>query len=160
MHDNGVIRDALGHRRSGKHGGGRIPARKGYEVADDRLEHEHLELALEAAKLGTWTWDQDTGKTLWDARLEAMHGMEPGSFGGTYDELVPNERIRYSDRFDDPNLPGEMTVTITLKSVSVGTAMNIVQEGIPDAIPVEQCYLGWQQSLELLGKLVEAEVKG
>ena len=85
---------------------------------------------------------------------------ESHSFGGTYDELVPNERIRYSDRFDDPNLPGEMTVTITLKAVSVGTEMNVVQEGIPDAIPVEQCYLGWQQSLELLGKLVEAEVKG
>ena len=82
------------------------------------------------------------------------------SFGGTYEELVPNERIRYSDRFDDPNLPGEMTVSITLKAVSVGTEMNVVQEGIPDAIPVEQCYLGWQQSLELLGKLVEAEVKG
>ena len=79
---------------------------------------------------------------------------------GTYTELVPNERIRYSDRFDDPNLPGEMTVTITLKPVSVGTEMNVVQEGIPDAISVEQCYLGWQQSLELLGKLVEAEVKG
>ena len=82
------------------------------------------------------------------------------SFGGTYDELVPNERIRYSDRFDDPNLPGAMTVTITLKAVSVGTEMNVVQEGIPDASPVEQCYLGWQQSLELLGQLVEAEVKG
>ena len=82
------------------------------------------------------------------------------SFGGTYVELVPNERIRYSDRFDDPNLPGEMTVTVTLKSVSCGTEMNIVQEGIPDAIPVEQCYLGWQQSLELLGQLVEANVNG
>ena len=82
------------------------------------------------------------------------------SWGGTYLELVPNERLRYSDRFDDPNLPGEMTVTVTLKAVSVGTEMNVVQEGIPDAIPAEQCYLGWQQSLELLGKLVEAEVKG
>jgi uncharacterized protein YndB with AHSA1/START domain len=82
------------------------------------------------------------------------------SFGGTYVELVPDERIRYSDRFDDPNLPGEMTVTVTLKSVSCGTELNIVQEGIPDAIPVEQCYLGWQQSLELLGQLVEANVNG
>ena len=82
------------------------------------------------------------------------------SFGGTYVELVPDQRIRYSDRFDDPNLPGEMTVTVTLKSVSCGTELNIVQEGIPDAIPVEQCYLGWQQSLELLGKLVEASVDG
>ena len=85
---------------------------------------------------------------------------EQHSFGGTYLELVPNERIRYSDRFDDPNLPGEMTVTITFRPVSVGTEMNIVQEGIPDAIPVEQCYLGWQESLVLLGKLVEADLQG
>ena len=82
------------------------------------------------------------------------------SWGGTYLELVPNERLRYSDRFDDPNLPGEMTVTVTLKAVSVGTELNVVQEGIPDAIPVEMCYLGWQESLVLLGKLVEAEVQG
>ena len=82
------------------------------------------------------------------------------SWGGTYLELVPNERLRYSDRFDDPNLPGEMTVTVTLKAVSVGTEMNVVQEGIPDAIPAEACYLGWQQSLVLLAKLVEAEVQG
>ena len=82
------------------------------------------------------------------------------NWGGTYLELVPNERLRYSDRFDDPNLPGEMTVTVTLKAVSVGTELNVVQEGIPDAIPAEQCYLGWQQSLVLLGKLVEAEVLG
>jgi uncharacterized protein YndB with AHSA1/START domain len=82
------------------------------------------------------------------------------SWGGTYLELVPNERLRYSDRFDDPNLPGEMTVTVSLKAVSVGTEMNVVQEGIPDAIPVEMCYLGWQESLVLLGKLVEAEVQG
>lgn len=82
------------------------------------------------------------------------------SFGGTYQELVPNERIRYSDRFEDPNLPGDMTVTITLKAVSCGTELHVVQEGLPDVIPVEQCYLGWQQSLELLCKLVEAEVQG
>ncbi|MFS8064142.1 MAG: SRPBCC family protein [Luteimonas sp.] len=82
------------------------------------------------------------------------------SWGGTYEELVPNERLRYSDRFDDPNLPGEMTVTVTLKAVSVGTELQVVQEGIPDAIPVEMCYLGWQESLVLLGKLVEAEVQG
>ena len=79
-------------------------------------------------------------------------------WSGTYRELVPNERLRYSDRFDDPNLAGEMTVTVTLEAVSVGTELNIVQEGIPDAIPVEMCYLGWQESLVLLGKLVEAEV--
>jgi len=77
------------------------------------------------------------------------------SFGGTYRELVPNERIRYTDRFDDPNLPGEMNVTVTLKPVSLGTELNVVQEGVPDVIPAEACYLGWQQSLILLGKLVE-----
>jgi uncharacterized protein YndB with AHSA1/START domain len=80
------------------------------------------------------------------------------SFGGTYLELVPNESLRYTDRFDDPNLPGEMQVTITLKKVSVGTELNIVQEGIPDVIPPDACYLGWQESLELLAKLVEAEI--
>lgn len=80
------------------------------------------------------------------------------SFGGKYLELVPGERLRYSDRFDDPNLPGEMTTTITLKKVSVGTELNVVQEGLPEAIPPEACYLGWQESLVLLGKLVEPEI--
>src|SRR6266480_2504311 len=80
------------------------------------------------------------------------------SFGGTYVELVPHERIRHTDVFDDKNLPGEMQVTITLKKVLVGTEINIVQEGVPDVIPVEACYLGWQESLILLGKLVEAEI--
>ena len=80
------------------------------------------------------------------------------SFGGTYLELVPNERIVHTDRFDDPNLPGEMRVTITFTKVSCGTEMNIVQEGIPDVIPPEACCLGWQESLVLLGKLVEAEI--
>ena len=80
------------------------------------------------------------------------------SFGGEYRELVPNERLHYTDRFDDPNLPGEIHVTVTLKKVSVGTELNVVQEGIPDAIPVEACYLGWQQSLENLAKLVEPEI--
>lgn len=79
-------------------------------------------------------------------------------FGGTYVELTPNERIRYIDQFDDPNLPGEMMVSVTLKAVSCGTELHVVQEGLPDVIPVEQCYLGWQESLLLLGKLVEAEV--
>lgn len=79
-------------------------------------------------------------------------------FGGTYRELVEGERIRYDDRFDDPNLAGEMTTTITPKAVSVGTELQVVQENIPDAIPVEACYLGWQQSLVLLGKLVEPEI--
>jgi uncharacterized protein YndB with AHSA1/START domain len=80
------------------------------------------------------------------------------SFGGEYLELVPNERLRWTDRFDDPNLPGEMTVTVTLKKVLVGTELNIRQEGIPDAIPAEACVLGWQESLALLAKLVEAEI--
>ena len=79
-------------------------------------------------------------------------------FGGQYLELVPNERLRYTDKFDDPNMPGEMTVTVALKKVAVGTELYIVQEGIPDAIPVEACYLGWQQSLENLAKLVEPDI--
>jgi len=80
------------------------------------------------------------------------------SFGGTYLELKPNELLRYTDRFDDPNLPGEIQVTVNLKKVSVGTEINIVQAGIPDVIPAEACYLGWQESLILLGKLVEVEI--
>lgn len=80
------------------------------------------------------------------------------SFGGEYLELVPNEKIRNTDRFDDPNLSGEMITTVVLKQVSVGTEVNIVQEGIPEMIPVEACYLGWQESLTLLAQLVEAEI--
>jgi uncharacterized protein YndB with AHSA1/START domain len=83
---------------------------------------------------------------------------EKHSFGGKYLELVPHERIRYTDKFDDPKLPGEMQATITLKKVFCGTELSIVQEGLPDAIPVEGCYLGWQDSLTLLAQLVEAEV--
>jgi uncharacterized protein YndB with AHSA1/START domain len=80
------------------------------------------------------------------------------SFGGEYVELVPKEVIRWTDRFDDPNLPGEMKVTVRLKKVSVGTEVNIVQDGLPDVIPPEACCLGWQESLTLLAKLVEAEI--
>ena len=80
------------------------------------------------------------------------------SFGGTYLELKPNECIRYTDKFDDPSLPGEMVTTITLKKVSCGTEVTIVQEGIPAAIPAEMCYLGWQESLNQLAKLVEPEI--
>jgi len=81
------------------------------------------------------------------------------SFGGTYLELKPHELLRYTDKFDDPNLPGEMTATIELKKVSCGTELTIVQEGIPAAIPAEMCYLGWQESLILLVKLVEPDIK-
>jgi uncharacterized protein YndB with AHSA1/START domain len=80
------------------------------------------------------------------------------SFGGEYLELVPNERIRNTDKFDDPNLPGVMTVTVSLKKVLVGTEVNITQEGLPDVIPPDACTLGWQESLALLAKLVEAEI--
>jgi len=101
-----------------------------------------------------------------DARVGGSHRMSfrnfttghSHSFGGNYVELVPNERLRYTDKFDDPNLPGEMQVTITLKKVVVGTELNVVQEGVPDVIPVEACYLGWQQSLENLAKLVEPDI--
>ena len=101
-----------------------------------------------------------------DAKVGGTHKMSfrnftaghSHSFGGTYVELVPGERIRYTDKFDDANLPGEMSVTITLKKVVVGTEMNIVQEGVPDVIPVEACYLGWQESLRKLAKLVEPEI--
>ena len=101
-----------------------------------------------------------------DARVGGSHRMsftnfttgKSHSFGGEYVELVPNERIRYTDRFDDPNLPGTMPVTITFRKVSCGTELSITQEGVPDVIPAEACYLGWQESLVLLAKLVEAEI--
>ena len=101
-----------------------------------------------------------------DAKVDGTYHMsftnftsgKSHSFGGKYLELKPNELLRYSDSFDDPNLPGEMTTTVTLKKVSVGTELNIVQEGVPAAIPAEACYLGWQESLTLLKQLVEAEI--
>ncbi len=82
------------------------------------------------------------------------------SFGGSYLELVPGELIRYTDRFDDPGLPGELRVTVSLKPVSCGTELSILQEGIPEVIPVEMCYLGWQESLGQLANLVEPEIPG
>jgi uncharacterized protein YndB with AHSA1/START domain len=82
------------------------------------------------------------------------------SFGGEYRELVPHERIRYTDKFDDPNLPGEMQVTVSLRPVSCGTELTVVQEGIPEVIPTEMCYLGWQESLAQLATLVEPEIPG
>jgi uncharacterized protein YndB with AHSA1/START domain len=101
-----------------------------------------------------------------DARVGGKHRMsfrnfttgDSHSFGGTYVELVPGERLVYTDKFDDPNLPGEMKVTVTFKEVVVGTEMTVEQQGIPDAIPVEACYLGWQESLRKLAKLVEPEI--
>lgn len=103
-----------------------------------------------------------------DAKVGGQHKMSftnfstgtSHSFGGTYVELVPEKRIRYTDKFDDANLPGEMQVTISLEKVSVGTELNIVQEGVPEIIPAEACYLGWQESLTLLGQLVEADIPG
>ncbi len=82
------------------------------------------------------------------------------SFGGTFLELVPGQKLRYSDKFDDPNLPGEIMTTVTMREVAVGTELNVVQEGIPEVIPVEACYLGWQESLEHLARLVEPEIPG
>jgi uncharacterized protein YndB with AHSA1/START domain len=82
------------------------------------------------------------------------------TFGGEYLELVPNERIRHTDKFDDPNLPGEMHVTVSLRPVSCGTELHVLQEGIPEAIPTEACYLGWQESLTLLAQLIEPEIPG
>ncbi len=101
-----------------------------------------------------------------DAKVGGTHKMsftnfttgKSHSFGGRYLELKPHELIRYTDKFDDANLPGEMQVTVTLKKVSCGTELNIVQEGVPDVIPAEACYLGWQESLAQLAKLVEPEI--
>lgn len=93
----------------------------------------------------------------------SFHNFSTGhghAFGGEYLELVPNERIKYTNKFDDPNLPGELQVTVELKKVSCGTELNIVQEGIPEVIPVEMCYLGWQDSLSQLAALVEPEIPG
>jgi uncharacterized protein YndB with AHSA1/START domain len=102
-----------------------------------------------------------------DAKVGGSHKMsftnfttgQTHSFGGIYLELVPHERIRYTDKFDDPNLPGELHVTVTFKAVSVGTELHVVQENVPAVIPAEACYLGWQESLALLAKLVEPEIR-
>ena len=102
-----------------------------------------------------------------DARVGGTHKMSftnfttgnSHSFGGRYLEMKPNELIRYTDKFDDANLPGEMQVTVTFKKVSCGTELTIVQEGVPDVIPAEQCYLGWQESLAQLAKLVDPEIR-
>jgi uncharacterized protein YndB with AHSA1/START domain len=102
-------------------------------------------------------WDPQVGGT-YKMSFTNFATRKSHAFGGTYLELVPQERIRYTDKFDDPNLAGEMQTTITLKQVSCGTELNIVQEGVPGVIPAEACYLGWHESLILLAKLVEAEI--
>jgi uncharacterized protein YndB with AHSA1/START domain len=125
---------------------------------------------LDAAALSKWLPPNGFTCTVHqlDARVGGTYRMtftnfstgNGHSFGGKYLELVPNERIRHDDNFESPDLPGTMVTTITFRRVSVGTELQIVQEGIPEAIPAEQCYLGWQESLVLLGKLVEAEIPG
>ena len=124
---------------------------------------------LEADAMAKWLPPNGFASTVheMDVRVGGAHRAsfrnfttgDSHSFGGKYLELVPNERLRYSDKFDDPNLPGEMQTTVTLKKVLVSTEVTIVQEGVPDIIPVEGCYLGWQQSLENLAKLVEPDIK-
>jgi uncharacterized protein YndB with AHSA1/START domain len=123
---------------------------------------------IDAAAMSKWLPPNGfTGKVHeMDARVGGSYKMSftnfstgnSHSFGGAFVEMVPNERLVYTDKFDDPNLPGEMRTTVTIKQVSVGVELNVVQEGIPDAIPVEACYLGWQESLALLKMLVEAEI--
>ena len=94
----------------------------------------------------------------WRMAFRNFTSGQSHSFGGKYLEVVPGERIRYTDRFDDPNLPGEMITTVTLREALPGTELNVVQEGLPEAIPLEFCYLGWQESLEHLARLVEPEI--
>ena len=124
---------------------------------------------LEADAMARWLPPNGfTGKVhQMDARVGGKYKMsftnfttgKSIGFGGEYLELVPHARLRYTDNFDDPNLPGEIQVTVTLKPVSVGTELSIVQEGLPDVIPLEACYLGWQESLRNLARLVEPEIK-
>jgi uncharacterized protein YndB with AHSA1/START domain len=123
---------------------------------------------LDADALAKWLPPHGfTGKVhQLEAKIGGVHRMSftnfttgrSHAFGGTYLELVPHERIRYTDRFEDPNLPGEMQTTVTLKAVSCGTELSIVQEGLPAVIPPEACTLGWQESLTLLAKLVEPDI--
>jgi uncharacterized protein YndB with AHSA1/START domain len=124
---------------------------------------------LEADALAKWLPPNGFACTVHhlEARVGGTHRMSfrnfstgnGHSFGGQYLELVPNERLSYTDKFDDSNLPDEMQVTVTLRRVAVGTELSIVQEGIPDVIPIEACYLGWQESLANLAKLVEPDIK-
>ena len=137
-----------------------LVARKKLLVKEKKFSKLRDALNLQRRKLPwvkiekDYVFDGPTGKlTLGD-----LFGGKSHSFGGKYVELTPHERIRYTDKFDDPNLPGEMQTTITLEKVSCGTELNITQEGVPAVIPAEACYLGWQESLMLLAKLVEAEI--
>jgi uncharacterized protein YndB with AHSA1/START domain len=147
-------------------------------MAAKRAVHLHRVLTAKAEKIYRAFLDPDalarwlppngfTGKVhQLDAKVGGTHKMsftnfttgKSHSFGGTYQELVPGERLRYTDHFDDPNLPGELQVTVTMTKVSVGTELNIVQEGLPTVIPLEACYLGWQESLRNLARLVEPEI--
>lgn len=123
---------------------------------------------LDAAALAKWLPPDGFTCTVHelDARVGGRYRMSftnfssgnSHAFGGEYEELVPGQRIRYNDRFENPDMPGQMRTTIEFRAVSVGTDVTIVQEGIPDAIPVEACYLGWQQSLKLLSKVVEPSI--
>ena len=116
---------------------------------------------LSASTAPFWTpvrWSSGCRRTGSPERFTSFSTGNGHSFGGEYLELGPNERIRHTDRFDDPNLPGEMITTVTLTQVSVGTELHVVQEGVPAVIPAEACYLGWQESLTLLAQLVEAEI--
>ncbi|WP_233857938.1 SRPBCC family protein [Paraburkholderia sp. HD33-4] len=130
----------------------------------ERIYRAFLEPAAMAKWLPPYGFTCDVHQM--DARVGgtyrmSFHNFGSGnghSFGGEYLELVPFEKIRYSDHFDDPNLPGQMHTTVSLRQVSCGTELNIVQEGIPELIPVEMCYLGWQESLAQLAKLVEPEI--
>src|ERR1051325_962925 len=164
----------LGGRRGGTCGGGP----RGESIMPNNTVRLHRVLRTKPEKIYRAFLDADamakwlppngfTGKVHeLDARVGGRYRMSftnfstgsSHSFGGEYLELVANERIRHTDRFDDPNLPGQMNTTIDLKPVMVGTEVTIVQEGIPEAIPVEACYLGWQESLTLLAQLVEAEI--
>jgi uncharacterized protein YndB with AHSA1/START domain len=124
---------------------------------------------LEADALAKWLPPNGFACTVHqlEARVGGTHHLsfrnfttrDSHSFRGEYLELVPHERLRYTDKFDDANLPGQMQVTVTLRKVAVGTELNIVQEGLPDVIPVEACYLGWQESLKNLARLVEPDIK-
>jgi uncharacterized protein YndB with AHSA1/START domain len=136
-----------------------------FQAPPERVYHAFLD----ADAMAKWLPPNGfTGKVhRMDAKVGGSHRMSftnfttghSHSFGGDYLELVPNERIRYTDKFDDPNLPGEMQITVVLHKVGMGTDVSIVQEGIPEAIPADACYVGWQESLALLAMLVEAEIR-